>query len=197
MDMTKTIEPKSDQMNYDDFLTGTKTITISGVERAGNGTDAQPVNVHYQGDNGKPYKPCKSMRRVMVRAWGLDGADYVGKSMTLYGDPKVIFGGKEVGGIRISHMSHIDKEINMALSASKTKKVSYKVLPLKVDMVDTEIVGGEKHAKQGMEAYKAFYESLSPADQKIINNSGDHDKFKQIAEDADNVPENDDFPGDK
>ena len=84
-------------------------------------------------DNGKPYKPCKSMRRVMVAAWGANGNEYAGRSMTLYLDPTVRFGGIEVGGIRISHMSHIDREMVMALTASKTKRTPYTVKPLKID----------------------------------------------------------------
>jgi hypothetical protein len=51
--------------------------------------------------------------------------------MTLYRDPKVKFGGLEVGGIRISHMSEIEAPREMALQASKGAKRAYKVLPLK------------------------------------------------------------------
>ena len=106
VDMRKAIEPKSDQMNYDDFIGGAKkTIRISEVRDSGNGE--QRISIHYEGDNGKPWKPCKSMCRVLVEAWDDDGLQYVGKTLTLYGDPSVKWAGKEVGGIRISHMSHI------------------------------------------------------------------------------------------
>lgn len=119
-DMAATIVPKSNQMNADDFITGPKTITITRVDvRSGQ---EQPVTVHYEGDNGKPYKPCKSMCRVMVHAWGASSANYAGKSMTLYCDPKVTWGGVEVGGIRISHMSHIDRDLPLAITASKNKR---------------------------------------------------------------------------
>ncbi len=110
IDISKTIAPKSDQLNYDDFLTGNKTITIIDVKSTSKANDAQPVSIYYQGDAGKPYKPCKSMRRVMVKVWGNDGAQYVGKSLTLFGDSEVVFGGQKVGGIRISHMSHLKKQ---------------------------------------------------------------------------------------
>ena len=119
-DMAATIVPKSDQMNADDFITGPKTITILRVEVRPN--QEQPVMVHYEGDGGKPYKPCKSMCRVMVQAWGADSANYAGKSMTLYRDTEVTWGGVKVGGIRISHMSHIDRDLAMALSMSKSKR---------------------------------------------------------------------------
>jgi hypothetical protein len=85
-------------------LTGPITITITGVTVKGGGQE-QPVAIHFEGDDGKPYKPCKSMSRVLVSAWGPDSSKYVGRSLTLYCDPKVKWGGMEVGGIRISHMS--------------------------------------------------------------------------------------------
>jgi hypothetical protein len=122
MDMSQFIVAKSDQLNADDLLGGPRTITITGVR----GTDAadQPVAVNYEGDAGKPYKPCKSMRRVMVHCWGKDAAKYAGRSMTLYCDPDVQFGGMKVGGIRISHMSDIDGKKQMALTATRGKKGS-------------------------------------------------------------------------
>src|SRR4051812_13383835 len=106
-DLAKTIAPRSDQMNADDMLAGPRTITITDVR--GSDSPEQPVSVHFEGDDGKPYKPCKSMRRVMVHCWGPDGNTYAGRRLTLYCDQNVQFGGIKVGGIRISHMSHIDR----------------------------------------------------------------------------------------
>lgn len=129
MDMRASIVPKSDQLNFDDFLaTGSITIKITDVK--GSADPQQPVSISYEGDNGKPYKPCKSMRRVLVYVWGADGKKYIGKSLTLYGDSKVVFGGQAVGGIRISHMSDIDSPMTMALSASKASKKPFTVQPL-------------------------------------------------------------------
>jgi len=194
IDMSKTIAPKSDQMNYDDFLVGPKTITITGVKSTGNVNDQQPVSIHYQGDAGKPYKPCKSMRRVMVKVWGNEGAEYVGKSMTLFGDPNVIFAGQKVGGIRISHMSHIDKEINVPLTASKTKRLLYKVNPLKVDMVDVEeddypelYKRAQAQASQGLAIYQDFFMSLDDDDKTRLIEKNDHDGFKKMAGEMDDV----------
>lgn len=197
IDMTETIKPKSDQINYDDFLTGPRTIIITGVKSTGNTNDQQPVSVGYQGDGGKPYKPCKSMRRVMVRVWGEDAAKYAGKSMTLYGDPNVIWGGEKVGGIRISHMSHIDKEINVPLTASKTKRVLYKVKPLKVDMVDVEeeetyedfYERAKEQAENGFSKYKIFFKALNPENKKRLDDAGDHQKLKELAEAVEEEPD--------
>lgn len=129
IDMAQFIAPKSDQLNADDLIAGPRTIMITRV--TGNeGNAEQPVNVFFEGDDGKPFRPCKSMRRVMVHAWGADASKYAGRSMTLYRDPKVQFGGMAVGGIRISHMSHIDREMMMSLTATRTKRTPYKVMPL-------------------------------------------------------------------
>lgn len=200
IDMSKTIAPKSDQMNYDDFLVGNKTITITGVKSTGNVNDQQPVSIHYQGDAGKPYKPCKSMRRVMVRVWGNEGAEYVGKSMTLFGDPNVIFGGQKVGGIRISHMSHIDKDINVPLTASKTKRLLYTVKPLKIDITVPEDATdndtsqevyelAKAQAENGTVAYKDFFGALSKAERQALDDSGDHERLKALAEAVGKEPE--------
>lgn len=130
-DMRSVIEPKSDQLNADDLLAGPITITITKVEIRPK-TD-QPVSVFFEGDNGKPYKCCKSMARVMVHCWGPDANAYIGKSMTLYCDPKVTWGGMAVGGIRISHISHIDTPLTLALTASKGNKRPFIVKPLVKD----------------------------------------------------------------
>ncbi len=126
--MLPSIVPKSDQLNADDLIGGqSKTIKITKVTiHAGE----QPVALHYEGDNGKPYKPGKSMCRVLVFNWGSDANLYVGRSLTLYRDDKVKFGGIEVGGIRISHMSHINESRTMALTSSRAQRKPFTVKPL-------------------------------------------------------------------
>lgn len=128
-DLRQTIVPKSDQLNADDLIDGPRTIKITNIKAAAS-SDDQPVAISFEGDRGKPYKPCKSMRRVLVKVWGADGAKYIGQRMTIYRDDKVTFGGMEVGGIRISHMSGIDAPVKMALTAAKAKRALYTVQPL-------------------------------------------------------------------
>jgi hypothetical protein len=137
-DMRAVIQPKSDQLNTDSLLGAPITITITNVAIR-PGTE-QPISIEYEGDAGKPYKPCKSMARVMVHCWGDDAKVYIGHSMRLYADPKVRWGGLEVGGIRISHMSHIDRAMTLALTESKAKRQLFTVLPL----VAEEKPGGRK-----------------------------------------------------
>lgn len=131
MDMRQAIVPKSDQLNSDDLIAGPITVKITAVTVRGG--QEQPVSVSFEGDQGKPYKPCKSMCRALVTAWGADSSKYVGRSMTLYCDPKVRWAGMEVGGIRISHMSHIDSPLTMALTATRGNKKPFTVQPLEVE----------------------------------------------------------------
>jgi hypothetical protein len=70
------------------------------------------------------------MRRVMVALWGPDASVYSRRAMTLYRDPTVTWGGMEVGGIRISHMSHIDKTTVVVLTATKKSRKPFTVSPL-------------------------------------------------------------------
>jgi len=129
VDMTSTIIPKSDQINADDLIVGPMTIVVTKVS-ANPQTPEQPISIHFEGDNGKPYKPGKSMRRVLVSIWGSNSDSFIGRSMTLYRDPSVKFGGFDVGGIRISHMSDIDKPMTMALTTTRASRKAYTVQPL-------------------------------------------------------------------
>jgi hypothetical protein len=128
LDMTDTLAPKSDQLNADDLISGPRTVTITAVSR---GEADQPVNiVTAEFGDGRPYKPCKSMRRVLVHAWGPDASTYVGRRLVLFNDPSVKWGGQDVGGIRIKAMSHIQKRLTVALTVTRGKRAPYAVEPL-------------------------------------------------------------------
>lgn len=133
LDMTDTIQPRSDQMNADDLLSGPRTFTIAEVRK--NNNAEQPVDVVLaEFPSGRPFKPSKSMRRIMVAAWGADASTYAGKRLTLYRDPSVRFGGQDVGGIRISHMSHLTRRLTLALTVTRGKRSPYVVEPLPDDV---------------------------------------------------------------
>lgn len=126
-DMSAVIVPKSDQINADDLIAGPRTYQIEAV-RIEPGTE-QPVNIKLVGE-ARAWRPCKSMSRVLVAGWGPDAKVYAGRSVTLYRDPKVKWGGMEVGGIRVSHMSHIEREMLIQLTATKGKRAPHVVKPL-------------------------------------------------------------------
>lgn len=194
MDMSTTIAPKSDQLNADDLIGGPRTIRVTRV--SGNDNVEQPVNIFFEGDNGKPFRPCKSMRRVMVHVWGADANQYVGRAMTIYRDPGVQFGGMQVGGIRISHMTGIDKPATMALTATRAKRTPFTVQPLQgegprvpADLIDR----ARAAAKKGTAAFGAFWNdpTVKPHREAL---RGDLAEFQRIAKEADAPPISDDNP---
>lgn len=124
-DLRGTIIPKSDQLNAEQLLGGPMTVTVTDV-RLGSGEE-QPVVVHYEGENGRPFKPCKTMRKVLIHAWGADGRQWLGRSMTLYNDHTVKWAGEDVGGIRISHLTDIERDIKVSLTTTRGKKAKYEV----------------------------------------------------------------------
>lgn len=156
MDLRKTIIPKSDQQNSDDFIAGPKTIKIRDVKVIDSET--QPVSIYFEGDNNKPYKPSKGMRRVLVALWGADAKAFIGRSLTLYRDDKVKFGGLEVGGIRISHASHIDNPVRVLETVSRGRRT-----PITIDVLKTtkkKITDIEK-AKEAIEKGTYTFEQIN------------------------------------
>ncbi|EGH0383745.1 hypothetical protein ID214_000814 [Salmonella enterica subsp. enterica serovar Hvittingfoss] len=129
MDLSRTIIPKSDQINFEDVQTQSITAVIKAV-RAGN--SEQPVFIDLEGFEGRPYKPSKSMRRVLIVGWGADGHSWVGRYLTLIGDPSVKFGGIAVGGIKIYAMSDVESDFSMMLSVSRGKRQEHRVRKLEV-----------------------------------------------------------------
>jgi hypothetical protein len=196
--LSDTIVPKSDQLNADSLLSGPLTIMVTGVSR---GNAEQPVTIHYADDNGMPYKPCKSMRKVLIFAWGDDGREWIGKSMTLYNNPDVKWGGVKVGGIRISHLSHIKSDIAISLASTKGKKESHTIKLLQVKKAAPAKPAAEqapsapdtsKHladlkaaARQGMAALQAAWKQVPKAAKEAISPTGCPDDLKRIAKAAD------------
>lgn len=126
MDISETLAPNSDQLDAVDLLCGPRTFTI---ERVSKGNVEQPVEIHLA-EFPRPWRPGKSMRRVLVACWGPDASTYVGRHVTLYCDPSIMFGKERVGGTRVSHMSHIDKPLSIPLLVSRGKSAMYTVQPL-------------------------------------------------------------------
>lgn len=127
MDISETLSPKSDQIDFDDFIAGDQTFTISEVRRGPSAE--QPVEVVMK-EFPRPWRPAKSMRRVLASVWTADGATYVGKRITLFGDPTVRWGGQEVGGVRIRAMSGIDKPLTIPLTVTRGRRAPFTVQPL-------------------------------------------------------------------
>lgn len=125
--MKVTIEKKTDQLNYEDFLGGTtRIVTIAGVTR---GTKEQQYDIHIEGDT-RVWRPSVTVLKLLVAAWGDDATAWVGRRAELYGDPTVMFGRERVGGIRISRVSHIAKPITESLTETRGKRKAHTLEPL-------------------------------------------------------------------
>lgn len=140
IDMKPTIIAKSDQLNSDDLIGGPKTIKITSVTVTARAE--QPCVINFEGDDGKPWKPSKSMCRILIHVWGDDGANYVGKNITLYRDQTVKWAGTEVGGIRISHMEGLTENKTIPLTISRGSKKPFTVRPLQIKQPPAQKIGG-------------------------------------------------------
>ena len=127
MDISESLAANSAQQNADEYLAGPKTVTVSEVKK---GSAEQPVEVHLAEFPGKPFKPAKSVRRVLAAAWGTDASQWAGRRLTIYCDPEVRYAGKAVGGLRVSHVSHIDTPVTVALTVTRGKREPFTVHPL-------------------------------------------------------------------
>lgn len=183
-DLRDTIVPKSDQLNADQLLGGPMTIRVTGVMR---GSDDQPVTIKYENDGGRPYKPCKSVRKVLIFAWGENGQNWIGRMMTLYNKRDVKWGGVEVGGIRISHMSHIDADIQLSLAATRGKKEP--IIIRRLDANDPVLAAKAKleaAARGGMDALKEAWGALASQHKTAIGGKdGCPEVYKKAALAAD------------
>lgn len=188
-DLRPTIIPKADQLNADQLLGGPMVVTVTDVRVVGG--DDQPVSIHYRNDNGRPYKPCKTMRKVLIHAWGPDGSQWVGRSMELFNDPAVRWGGEEVGGIRIARLTDIPKNIRVALTATKGKKTLHDIgvlkppaKPVRSERHDEIVTNLERIARaDGFDVFKAEWDRL-PKDDKAAIGRGERDRIALIAQEA-------------
>lgn len=164
MDLSKTIIPKSDQLNADDLISGAKTIKIRDIK--GGADEAQPVCIYFYGDNNKPFKPCKSMRRVLVQLWGAESSIFHGRRLTIYRDDTVKWAGVEIGGIRISHASHIPADTRVLVTTAKNnrKPMVIEVLPM-VELKD--LVGAKKALKENKITLEAVLEKYDLTEEQF------------------------------
>lgn len=160
MDLTESIAPRSDQLNAEDLLTGPRTFTI---EQVNEGSSEQPVNVHLVEFPGRPYKPSKTCRRLLVAAWGKDSTAYVGRRLTLYRDPEVTFGRDKVGGIKISHLSNLDKRLTLALTVTRGKRAAYIVDPLPSAPAQRDFLAEAAMAGGDVELLRALWTAAQEA----------------------------------
>lgn len=127
--MKITAEPRSDQWNADDFVGSSRTFTIAGVKP---GRAEQKYDIDLVEGEGRVWRPPLTILRLLIQAWGDEAAVWVGRRVTLYRDPSVRYGGDQVGGIRVSHMSDLPdgKPFTVKLTSARGRKEATTVQPL-------------------------------------------------------------------
>lgn len=148
-DLSSTVIAKSDQLNADDLIEPIE-ITVTRVDKV-NSKD-QPVLVHSEGR--QPFKPCLTMRRMLIAAWGKYKDQWVGRSMVVYCDHEVMWAGKEHGGIRVSHVSHITEPVSRMLAITRGRKKLFTLLPIsspKLTDIDRQWVAAIKGGTEKLE----------------------------------------------
>ena len=125
--MRITAEPRSDQINFEDFVGGPKIYTIGGVRV---GTAEQKYDIQLQGEE-RVWRPPLTVLRILIACWGDDANEWHGRQAELYGDPSIRFGKEAVGGIRIAKLSHLDepKTVSVTVARGKRQKVTVQPLP--------------------------------------------------------------------
>lgn len=137
VDIRAATKPKSDQLNYETFLTGPQTFTVSKVTP---GDRDHPVFIHMNECPATPYKPSKGMLKCIAQpdGWGDKSSQWVGKSITLYGDPTVIYGGVEVGGIKVAALSDINGDYETLISARRGVRKPHLIKKIVIQMYDDQ-----------------------------------------------------------
>lgn len=188
IDLSDTIKAKSDQLNASE-IAGEKTIKITGAKKV---SSDQPIIIYYEGDDGKPWKPCLGMRRALAQLWG-EKVDMTGRIVKLVCDPTVTLRGEEVGGIRIKGVSHIDGPKTVTVRISKHKVKKYKIEAITVTETKSKVDAEELHkaaetwAEKGEDAYKEFYMGLSKDERAAIQDK--HEDYKKSSKEANDETE--------
>ena len=124
--MRITAEPRSDQINYEDFLAGPRVFTIGGVRV---GTAEQKYDIQLQGEE-RVWRPPLTVLRTLIACWGDDATEWYGRQVELYGEPSIRFGKEAVGGIRIKALSHLDEPKTVTVTVARGKRQKITIQPL-------------------------------------------------------------------
>jgi len=137
VDIRAATKPKSDQLNYENFISGPQTFTVAKVTP---GDRDHPVFVHMVECPATPYKPSKGMLKCLASpaGWGDKSSQWVGKAITLYGDPTVIYGGVEVGGIKVGALEGIQSDYETLISARRGVRKPHMIGKLSVAYYDAQ-----------------------------------------------------------
>lgn len=121
MDITAALAPNSDQLDAVELVTP-RTFTIDTGSGLGTREGKAVAEIRLV-DFPRVWRPSKGMLDVLAKCWGTDARAWAGRRVTLYCDPEVTFGKEKPGGVRISHLSHIDKARDVTIRGRGAGKV--------------------------------------------------------------------------
>ncbi len=132
LNVRHTIKANSDQLNADDIAGTERLIYVEHVQILND--PKQPIAIFYHGCDNVPFKPCLTVRRILVALWGDDASMWIGRAINLYVDPEVSYGNqKNIGGIRVNALSHIDRAKSIKLSVRRGMKKEYTINPIQLE----------------------------------------------------------------
>ena len=129
-DIAPTLVGDSNVLSKADLMDGPQTFTVARVDI--NLSDKKrPTAIHLVESPGKPFKPNLGMRKLIAKGWGKSSKEYVGRRLTLFHNPDVLWQGKREGGVEVCAMSHIEAPftIQVAVNAKQAKTVKVEVIP--------------------------------------------------------------------
>lgn len=147
LDVSASLVAKSDQLNAADLTGGPIVVRIEAIRR-GTG-QADPEKQPYElvlSAPWKPWRPCKTMLRLLAALWGTNGAKWTGHTVRLHRDPDVTFGKDEVGGIRMDG-ADIPKPVTVTLPVRRGQVKRYTVASIEA------LPGGQKPAPTPIQVY--------------------------------------------
>lgn len=156
---------KSDRLNAADIMSAPRRIKITGTREV-KSKDCL-MDIYYEGGDGKPWKPCKTVIRTLSAAWGDHTGDWVDKEALLYYEPSAVYAGQEVGGIRVKALSHLSKApMNVTVYEKRGKPTKYVITLLEpVQLPDYPQSAIDKN----MPKWVAAVESGKMTQEQIIN----------------------------
>ena len=121
------VRKNTDQLNYEDFLGGaTRVVTITKVDK---GRKEAQYDISIEGD-ARYWRPPATVLKLLVLAYGEDDSNWIGKRAQLFGDPDVKMKGVKVGGIRVSHLSHLDGPLTESLTVTRGQSAIFTIHPI-------------------------------------------------------------------
>jgi hypothetical protein len=132
LDIASTLTGASTELTADDLIGGPRLLRITRLEMSDD--KKRPLSIFYNGDEGRPWRPCLMMRRVLVGCFGTNSDDFIGQTVEVYRDNSVTYGAKgeglqQVGGVRLKRAS-IKERMSFNIQAKRGQKIPYIVNPI-------------------------------------------------------------------